>query len=178
MYVHVCSVYTHTFVGSVYTCACTCICTYTGIENHNSLRRERPSGLDVKQSPNVQDAFRPIPGLISWAGVTGSVGITCHARATQMVHVYLCPVFFLLQIPPSLPPLQYSEYSFLLPLTHSSLLQSPLAVQITKNSLTHALSAPRGCKAAGRSKVNCASSPSQLCTCTLLLLVRAARHTV
>ena len=41
-------------------------------------------GLDVKQSPTAQDTFRPIPGLISCAGVTGSVGITCHARATQM----------------------------------------------------------------------------------------------
>ena len=54
------------------------------IENHNSLGRERPLGLDVKQSPMVQDAFRPIPGLISCAGVTGSVGITRHAHATQM----------------------------------------------------------------------------------------------
>ena len=53
-------------------------------ENHNSLGREQPLSLDVKQSPNVQDAFWPIPGLISCAGVTGSVGITCHARATQM----------------------------------------------------------------------------------------------
>ena len=46
------------------------------IKNHNSLGCERPSGLDAKQSPNVQDAFQPIPGLISCAGVTGSVGIT------------------------------------------------------------------------------------------------------
>ena len=58
-------------------------CTCTGarmIKNHNSLGREWPSGQDVKQSPNAQDAFRPIPGLISCAGVTGSVGITCHAH--------------------------------------------------------------------------------------------------
>ena len=44
---------------------------------HNSLGHEQPSGLDVKQSPNAQDAFQPIPGLISCAGVTVSVGITC-----------------------------------------------------------------------------------------------------
>jgi len=64
------------------------------IENHNSLGRKQPSGLDVKQSLNVQDPFRPIPGLISCAGVTGSVGITCHAHATQtagpIVAVYTC----------------------------------------------------------------------------------------
>ena len=53
------------------------------IENHNSLH-EWPSGLDVKQSPNAQDAYQPIPGLISCAGVTESVGITRYARATQM----------------------------------------------------------------------------------------------
>ena len=57
---------------------------YEYIENHNSLGCKQPSGLDVKQSPNAQDVFRPIPGLISCAGVTGSVGITRHARATQM----------------------------------------------------------------------------------------------
>ena len=51
---------------------------------YSSLGCERPSGLHVEQSPNVQDVFRPIPGLISCAGVTGSVGITRHARATQM----------------------------------------------------------------------------------------------
>ena len=33
------------------------------------------------ESPNVQDTFRPIPGLISCAGVTGSAGIT---HATQI----------------------------------------------------------------------------------------------
>ena len=60
------------------------MCVHEYIKNHNSLGRERPSGLDVKQSPDVQDVFQPIPGLISCAGVTGSVGITCHARATQI----------------------------------------------------------------------------------------------
>ena len=57
---------------------------HESIKNHNSLGREWPSGLDVKQSPNAQDTFRPIPGLISCAGVTGSVGVTRHAHATQM----------------------------------------------------------------------------------------------
>jgi len=37
--------------------------------------------MNVKQSPKVQDTF---PGLISCAGVTGSMGITRHAHATQM----------------------------------------------------------------------------------------------
>ena len=45
-----------------------------------------PNKLDVIQSSNVQDAFRPIPGLISCAGATGSVGTTCHAHATQMAY--------------------------------------------------------------------------------------------
>ena len=53
-------------------------------ENHNLLGYEQPLGLDVKQSPNVQDTFWPVPGLISCAGVTGSVGITRHAHATQI----------------------------------------------------------------------------------------------
>ena len=52
------------------------------IENHNSLGHERPSGLDVKQSPDAQDAFRPIPGLISCAEVTGNT-CTC-------IHVCSC----------------------------------------------------------------------------------------
>ena len=54
------------------------------IENHNSLGHEWPLGRDVKQSPNVQEVFQPIPGLISCARVTGCVDITRHARATQM----------------------------------------------------------------------------------------------
>jgi len=57
-------------------------------ESHNSLGHKQPSGLDVKQSPNVQDAFRSIPGLISCAGVTGSVGITRHVYATQMAGLH------------------------------------------------------------------------------------------
>ena len=50
----------------------------TSMKDHNSLGHEQCSGLDVKQSPNtlnVQDAFWPIPGLISCAGVTECVGI-------------------------------------------------------------------------------------------------------
>ena len=59
-------------------------CRHESIGNHNSLGRERPSGLDVKQFPNVQDMFQLIPGLISCAGVTGSVGITRHACAIHI----------------------------------------------------------------------------------------------
>ena len=51
--------------------------------NHNSLGCELQD-LDVEQSPNVQDAFRPMPGLFSCAGVSGSVGVLRHARITQM----------------------------------------------------------------------------------------------
>ena len=47
-------------------------------KNHNSLGCEQPLGLDVNQSPVAQDAFRPMPGLISCTGATGSV-----------VHVYM-----------------------------------------------------------------------------------------
>ena len=68
-------------------------CMYMRIsKNYNSLGCEQPLGLDVNQSPDVQDAFRPIPGLISCAGTTGSVGVTCHAHATQMAglkYVYM-----------------------------------------------------------------------------------------
>ena len=53
-------------------------------ENHNSLGCEQPLGLDVNQSPDAQGAFWPMPGLISCTGATGSVGVTCHAHATQM----------------------------------------------------------------------------------------------
>ena len=52
----------------------------------SSPGQERPSAIDVQQSPNVQDVFRPTPGLIGCAGVTGSVGITHH---TCTVHVYM-----------------------------------------------------------------------------------------
>ena len=53
-------------------------------ETYNSLGCKQPSGLDVNQSLNAQDVFRPIPGLISCTGVTGSVGATHHAHTTQM----------------------------------------------------------------------------------------------
>ena len=52
--------------------------------NHNSLGCEQLQGLDVKQSPNAQDAFRPMPGLFSCAGVTGSTGVLHHVRIAQM----------------------------------------------------------------------------------------------
>ena len=36
-------------------------------KNYNSLDCKQSLGLDVKQSPNTQDTFRLIPGLISYA---------------------------------------------------------------------------------------------------------------
>ena len=54
------------------------------VEDHNSIGREWPLGLDVKQSPNTRCMFQPTPGLISCTGVTRSVGSTRHACATQM----------------------------------------------------------------------------------------------
>ena len=51
----------------------------------NTLRNatlgcEQPSSSDAKQLPNAQDAFWPLPGLTSCAGMTGSVGMpyTCN----------------------------------------------------------------------------------------------------
>ena len=38
----------------------------------------------MMKSPNAQDWFRPMPGLISCAGVTGSGHITYHAYATLL----------------------------------------------------------------------------------------------
>ena len=71
-----------TWMGCKWHETCTWIdCRF---ENHNSLGCKQPLGVDIKQSPNAQDMFQPIPGLISCAGVTGSVGITRHAHATQM----------------------------------------------------------------------------------------------
>ena len=88
----------HIFGSCTHNGSCTCIYrkyTHELIENHNSLGRERPLGLDVKQLPTAQDAFRPIPDLISCAGVTGSVGITRHARATHVrfpfISYSICP---------------------------------------------------------------------------------------
>ena len=67
-------------------CVCTC-------KNHNSLGHEQPSDLhvDVKQSPNAQYTFQPMPGLISCTGVTRSVGITHHAHATEKAGLYTFP---------------------------------------------------------------------------------------
>ena len=70
-------------------------CQYMRISaNHNSLGCEQPSGLDVNQSLNAQDT---LPGLISCAGVTGSVGTTymsctCNTDGwtghTRLLHMY------------------------------------------------------------------------------------------
>ena len=48
--------------------------------NHISLKKYRPRCY-VK-SPTAQDAFRPIPGLISCAGVTGRWELLYHAQNT------------------------------------------------------------------------------------------------
>ena len=47
--------------------------------NHISLK-ERYAYIDVQKSPTTQDAFWPIPGLISCAGVAGSWGLLSHAH--------------------------------------------------------------------------------------------------
>ena len=54
------------------------------LADRNSLGCELPSGLDVNQLPNAQDAFQPILGLFSCAGATGSVDVTCRVHVTQM----------------------------------------------------------------------------------------------
>ena len=47
--------------------------------NHISLKNRNRPWCYVKL-PTVQDAFRPIPGLISCAGVTGRWGLLSHAQ--------------------------------------------------------------------------------------------------
>ena len=58
------------------------VCMYPWINWEPHLPRQ-PLGQDVKQSPNAQDTFQPIPGLVSCAEVTESLGITCN------VHTYM-----------------------------------------------------------------------------------------
>ena len=61
-----------TLLSETESCTNLYICTHMRISvNHNSLGCKQPPGLDVKQSLNEQDMFRPIPGLISCTGVTG-----------------------------------------------------------------------------------------------------------
>ena len=67
--------YTYTY----YTLYIHCVVYMKISTNHNSLGCKQPLGLDVKQSPNAQDAFRPMPGIFSYAGVTGSVDVLRHA---------------------------------------------------------------------------------------------------
>ena len=61
-------------------------------KNHNSLGCEQPLGLDVKQSPDAQDAFQPIPGLISYAGATGN---TDNGKLTHSTSMRLCLTYYL-----------------------------------------------------------------------------------
>ena len=68
----------------MYIHVCTCTCT---LYRNRGPQLPRPQTIlrpRCKQLPNAQDVFWPLPGLSSCAGVTGSVGITRHARATQM----------------------------------------------------------------------------------------------
>ena len=52
----------------------------------------------------MQDAFRPMPGLFSCAGVTGNVGVLCHAQMAGLIEssmlgshsMYRCPFNFLM----------------------------------------------------------------------------------
>ena len=77
----------------VHVHACTCIYIYilytvyaTVCEktmNHNCLSCEPLHRLT--KSPTVQDAFRPIPGLISCARATGKVHFTC----TRTCHAHM-----------------------------------------------------------------------------------------
>ena len=73
----------------LYIVHCAHLMYMSKIKNHNSLGHKRPLGLDVQQSPNAQDTFQPIPGLISCAGVTGSVGIMyVYMYLTKLHHDY------------------------------------------------------------------------------------------
>ena len=88
MCIHVRTMYKLLDMRGKHTCTCTCTCMYMSKSmNHNSLGCEQPCiyhrGLNVKMA-NVHDAFLPIPGIISCAGVTGSGCITCHAHVTLM----------------------------------------------------------------------------------------------
>ena len=47
--------------------------------NHISLNKKDWLTCYAK-SPTAQDAFEPIPGLISYTGVTGRWGLLSHAR--------------------------------------------------------------------------------------------------
>ena len=53
----------------------------------------------LRKSPSAQDAFLPIPGFTSCAGMTRSGHITCHAHVTLMTglfNVHLCMQNFVL----------------------------------------------------------------------------------
>ena len=80
----------------------------------------RPT-LDVEQSPNAWDAFCPIPGLISCAGVTGPA-LVLHSHMLHSLHVhynvytmyvpsFTCPAMNKQNIPLSVaPPLMERSY--------------------------------------------------------------------
>ena len=55
--------------------------------NSQFLKKGRPRSY--AKSPTVQDAFQPIPGLISCAGVTGRWGLLSHAQNAACWSVFL-----------------------------------------------------------------------------------------
>ena len=72
---------------SVYKCGQDpCASIWIGVNADQSCCQLRLRTAPRPRSLNAQDAFWPIPDLISCAGVTGGVGVTCHAHATQNMH--------------------------------------------------------------------------------------------
>ena len=63
----------------------TCASAWTINEPHCSKEQPRC----YAKSPTVQDAFQPIPGLISCAGVTGRWGLLSHAQNAACWSVFL-----------------------------------------------------------------------------------------
>ena len=94
---HVNVLLTHSFT---HICMCTYTCAYTLTHAHTYIVHmheniseqlpscEQPSSPDVNQSLITQDVFQPIPGLISCAGVTGSVGVHAHTHAHTHTHTH------------------------------------------------------------------------------------------
>ena len=64
-------------------------------KNHNSLDCEQSLGLDINQSPNAQGTFQPIPGLISYTGVTQYIHILCMYTDIQYdITLVICSKYF------------------------------------------------------------------------------------
>ena len=64
------------------------VCMHEQSTNHTSLKN-RPMTRCYAKSPTVQDAIRPIPGLISCAGVTGRWGLlSCAQNAARWLVLF------------------------------------------------------------------------------------------